>query len=49
MDYHYTANMEKKLDLIAEGKLDYIQMLHEFYEPFKKELYNAYIKQGGYI
>ena len=49
MDYHYTANMEKKLDLIAEGKLDHIQMLHEFYEPFKKELYNAYIKQGGYI
>src|SRR5690554_7529672 len=34
MDIHYTSNMESKLDLIADGKVDQIQLLKEFYEKF---------------
>ena len=34
MDYQFTANMESQLDLIAENKLDYIEMLNNFYSPF---------------
>ena len=30
--------MEKQLDNIAEGKQDYIKMLHDFYNPFIKNL-----------
>jgi len=52
MDYNYTANMELKLDQIAEGKLGYIDMLTEFHTPFKTQLKKAYIsnyKDYGYI
>lgn len=38
MDVNYTAAMEAKLDLIAEGKLKYADMLKDFYLPFQKEL-----------
>ena len=34
VDIAFTANMETKLDDIAEGKLKYISMLKEFYNPF---------------
>ena len=34
VDLKFTADMENKLDLVAENKENYIQMLHEFYEPF---------------
>lgn len=34
MDYQFTANMESQLDLIAENKLNYIDMLNNFYSPF---------------
>lgn len=34
----FTAEMEDKLDLIAEGKETYIQILKEFYKPFIKEV-----------
>lgn len=42
MQYQYTANMETQLDLIAEGKLDYLAMMTAFYEPFQKDLEKAY-------
>jgi DNA topoisomerase-1 len=47
VDYNYTAKLEEKLDLIEGGKVDYIDMLKEFYQPFKKELDNAYLAHGG--
>jgi len=46
MDYNYTSEMEKKLDDIANQKLDYIEMLKDFYQNFKKELDSAYIDSG---
>ena len=34
VDVTFTAQMENKLDMVAENKQNYIQMLHEFYDPF---------------
>lgn len=34
VDYKFTANIEKDLDLIAEHKLDRVKMLRDFYGPF---------------
>lgn len=42
MEIDYTANMEKQLDDIADGKLTYVEMLDSFFKPFQKELKNAY-------
>ena len=38
MDVKFTANMEEKLDAVEDGKTDYVEVLRDFYEPFKKEL-----------
>src|SRR5690606_13679402 len=38
MDYNFTAQMEERLDEIAEGKLDWKQVLNEFYKDFSKKL-----------
>ena len=35
---NFTAKMEDELDLIAEGEIDYIQVLNDFYGPFAKSL-----------
>ena len=40
----YTANMETDLDLIADGKLDNLKVLHEFYDVFEKTLHEAFVK-----
>jgi DNA topoisomerase-1 len=37
----FTAEMEKKLDEIEEGKLDWLDLLNDFYNSFKKELEKA--------
>ncbi|MBP9989158.1 MAG: type I DNA topoisomerase [Ruminococcus sp.] len=34
----FTAGMETKLDEVGEGNVDYIAMLHEFYDDFDKNL-----------
>ena len=34
VDVKFTAEMENKLDMVAENKENYIKMLHEFYTPF---------------
>ncbi|MCX6811508.1 MAG: type I DNA topoisomerase [Candidatus Berkelbacteria bacterium] len=38
VDYNFTARMEGDLDKIADGKLDWIQVIDEFYKPFSKHL-----------
>lgn len=41
VDVAFTAEMENKLDMIAEDKENYVQMLREFYEPFISNLNNV--------
>ena len=38
VDVKFTADMENKLDDVAESKQNYIEMLRDFYEPFNKNL-----------
>lgn len=38
MDYNFTAKVEKEFDEIAEGLLEWQQMLHEFYKPFHENV-----------
>ncbi len=38
MDIGFTAEMEDRLDLVEEGKLDYVELLKKFYGPFEEEL-----------
>ncbi len=38
MDPGFTSGMETKLDEIAEGRIDWVPMLGEFYEPFDKQV-----------
>ena len=35
VDYKFTANIEKDLDLVADAKLERVKMLRDFYGPFK--------------
>jgi DNA topoisomerase-1 len=46
MDYLYTADMEKSLDKIAHGKLDYLSMMTNFFDKFKDEFQKARGSQG---
>ncbi len=41
VDYKFTANIEKDLDLIAEHKLERVKMLHDFYGPFNDSVLAA--------
>ena len=38
VDVSFTADMEHKLDMVAENKENYVEMLDEFYKPFIKNL-----------
>ena len=38
MDYKFTAHVEEELDDIANGEIDYHEMLEEFYPPFKEKV-----------
>jgi len=49
MEYKYTAEMEKKLDDIASGSLDHLNMLKDFFGPFKEQLRQAYIGNGSSV
>ena len=36
MDYNFTANVEKEFDRIADGELQWVNMIETFYTPFHK-------------
>lgn len=38
VDYEFTAKMEKQLDDVAEGEVQWVPMLEEFYKPFHQNL-----------
>ena len=46
MEYKYTADMEDKLDHIAEGKQGYLEMMTEFWRAFQKEFKRAKASGG---
>ena len=41
MDVEFTAKMEDSLDGILDGSVDWVSMLHDFYDPFEKTLKEA--------
>lgn len=41
MDYHFTAKVEEQFDEIANGLQEWTQMIHEFYQPFHKNVENT--------
>jgi DNA topoisomerase-1 len=41
LDVGFTAKMEESLDLVEEGALGHVQLLRDFYGPFKEELDHA--------
>jgi DNA topoisomerase-1 len=47
MDYNFTANMEEKLDSIAAGESNWLNVLDAFYEDFKAQLEKADQDEGG--
>jgi DNA topoisomerase-1 len=47
MDYDFTANMENSLDDIAQGKLNWIEVLDDFYAKFSEQLSTAQADDGG--
>ena len=44
MDLAYTAKMESELDQVEENKLDWVDVLRQFYGPFARELADAELK-----
>lgn len=44
VDYKFTSQIEEKLDNIAKGKLDWTNMVSEFYKPFKDNLEKKYVE-----
>ncbi len=42
MDLGYTRAMESELDKVEEDHLDWVDMLHRFYGPFKEQLESAH-------
>ena len=47
VDVKFTASMEKELDQVEEGTLDYVETLRKFYGPFEKTLQEAEQKMDG--
>lgn len=47
VDVKFTANMEQNLDNVGEGGLDYVKMLHEFYDDFESTLETAKKEMEG--
>ncbi|TVP52126.1 MAG: type I DNA topoisomerase [Halomonadaceae bacterium] len=47
MDFGFTARMEEELDGIAEGSLEWKQVLNNFYQQFSSQLEEAEASEGG--
>ncbi len=47
IDVEFTAGMEKKLDDVEAGKVEWRQLLQEFYQDFHKELEDAEVALEG--
>lgn len=47
MDYSFTANMEESLDKVAEGSLEWDQLLNDFYSEFSQKLLQAQAQDDG--
>ncbi len=43
LDYNFTASVEKEFDEIAEGKLDWTDMIQRFYRPFHSSIENVLV------
>ncbi|MDB5146412.1 MAG: topA, partial [Mucilaginibacter sp.] len=41
VDFNFTASVEKQFDEIAQGLKEWTDMLHDFYNPFHKEVENT--------
>ncbi len=41
MSIEFTANMEKQLDGVEEGQVDWVKMVSDFYDPFEADLEKA--------
>jgi DNA topoisomerase I len=41
LDYNFTANVEEEFDEIAQGKIVWNQMIHDFYFPFHEQVVNT--------
>ena len=41
MDYNFTAEVEKEFDDIAQGLLEWTDMIHKFYQPFHDNVENT--------
>ena len=41
LNVDFTADLEDQLDEIEEGKLEWVKVIDEFYQPFSKEVSNA--------
>ncbi|MBD3648017.1 MAG: type I DNA topoisomerase [Pseudomonadales bacterium] len=46
LDYGFTAELEESLDEVSDGKVDWKQLLNEFYEDFEKKLEQAREEDG---
>jgi DNA topoisomerase-1 len=47
MDYEFTANLENNLDKVAQGKIDWRNVLDDFYASFKTDLASASDEDTG--
>ena len=47
LDYNFTANMEERLDKVADGDLNWKTLLDDFYRDFSEKLDQAGAEEGG--
>ena len=49
MDYSFTANFENELDRIANGELNWKEVLNSYYSAFQDDLYSAMDEENGMV